>query len=141
MRALDLVVRAFGPRRSHSISVCTRFVERVLPLSLRVEVFLLRLQKRAVVSAHAQKTVGVDAVEFDHVVGHIFEKIAIVADHDARERRVLQECFEPLDAREVQMIGRLVEQQDVRLLHEGLGNRQALAPAAGQAPRCALRNP
>ena len=31
------------------------------------------------------------------------------------------------------MIGRLIEQQDVRLLHQGFCDRQAFAPAAGEA--------
>ena len=31
------------------------------------------------------------------------------------------------------MIGRLVQQQDIGLLHQGFGNRQAFAPATGKA--------
>ena len=59
-----------------------------------------------------------------------------MADHYAGERRVRKKCFDPLDAGEVQMIGWLVEQQNVRLLRERGGNRQAFSPAAGKR-RCA----
>ena len=104
--------------------------ERFLPLALRVEIFLFRFEERAVVSADAQKTILIHARKLDHFGRDIFEKVAIVADHHARERRVLQKRFKPVDSREVQMIGRLIEQQNVR----------ALAPGLRQSPgACASR--
>ena len=56
-----------------------------------------------------------------------------MADHDAGERRGIEQAFQPFDPAQIQMIGWLVQQQHIGLLHQGLGNRQALAPAAGKA--------
>ena len=106
--------------------------QSVLPLSLGMEIVFLGLQKLAVVSFDAQKAALVHAIEFNHSANHVFEEVAIVADRHARERRLLQERLQPLNSLEVQMIGRLVEQENVRSLNECLANCQPLAPAAGQ---------
>ena len=55
-----------------------------------------------------------------------------MADHDARERRVLKQGFEPLDSGKVQMVGGLVEKQNVGPLHQPLGDPEAFAPATRQ---------
>ena len=55
-----------------------------------------------------------------------------MADHHARERRILQEGFEPLNPRKVQMVGRLIEKQNVCPLDQPLGNHEAFAPATRQ---------
>ncbi len=135
MRAFDFVVLAFGPAAQPLDFRVHAVFERFLTLALRVEIFLLRFEERAVISVDAQKAVLIHARQLDHLGGDIFEEIAVVADHDAGEGRVLQKSFEPVDPREVQMIGGLVEQQNVRALHQSFGNRQALAPAARQR-RC-----
>jgi hypothetical protein len=41
-----------------------------------------------------------------------------------------QVALQPDDARQVQVVGRLVQQQDVRLQEQGLGKRDADAPPA-----------
>ncbi len=111
--------------------------EGVLPLSLRVEIRFFGLQKFAVIPEDAQIALGVEGVQLDHFGDHIFEKIAIVADHDARERRVLEDGFKPIDAGEVHVVGGLVEQQDIGALHKCRADRQTLAPAARE--RCGIR--
>ena len=74
---------------------------------------------------------GRAAVEPDRGARQVAEETAVVADqHQGRAPRV-ELALEPLDGRQVEMVGRLVEQQDV-------GGR-ARAPA--QAPRAALRRP
>ena len=98
-------------------------LERFLPLALRVQIFLFRFEERAVISADAQKTIFIHARKLHDFGGNVFEKIAVVTDHDARERRVLEKCFEPINSRQVQMIGRLVKQQDIRPLDQPFGNR------------------
>ena len=55
-----------------------------------------------------------------------------MADHHARERRVLQNGFEPLNPRKIQVVGGLVQEQNVRRLDQGLGNGKPFAPAAGE---------
>ena len=99
---------------------------------LRVEMRFFGFEKCAVVPFHAQNAVGVDAIQFDHIGGDVFEKIAIVADDDARERRVEKKRFEPDDSGEIEVIGGLVEQKNVRGLHERFGDGEPFAPAAGK---------
>ncbi len=105
--------------------------QRFLALALRVQILLFGFQKSAVVSVHAQIAVLVGAGQFHHRGGHVFQKVAVVADHHARKGRVLQKRFQPLDSGKVQVVGGLVEQQNIRRLHQAFDNRQALAPAAG----------
>ncbi|MNF55709.1 hypothetical protein D3C84_371810 [compost metagenome] len=50
--------------------------------------------------------------------------------HGALE--ILQRFFEPGNRTDVQVVGRFVEQQQVRLGHQGLGQQDATTPAAGQ---------
>jgi hypothetical protein len=51
-------------------------------------------------------------------------------DGDDAALEVDEQLFQPFDRVEIQMIGRFVEQQDVRGRHEGLGERHTLAGAA-----------
>ena len=104
--------------------------EGFLAFSLSVEVLFLGLQELAVVSLDPQEAVLVEMVELHDLGGHVFEKIAIVADHHAGEGRVLQNAFQPLDPGEVQMVGGFVEEKNVGLLDQARANRQAFAPAA-----------
>ena len=55
-----------------------------------------------------------------------------MGDDDAGEAGGAQGTFEPLDAFEVEVVGGLVEQQDVGLGDHGLGDGEALAPAAAE---------
>jgi len=70
--------------------------------------------------------------EFDDFAGCVFEEVTIVGDDDAGEAGGTKGLFEPLDSFEVEMIGGLVEEEDVGLGDHGLGNGEALAPAAGE---------
>ena len=47
-------------------------------------------------------------------------------ENGARSR----EAFEPVDPREVEMVGRLIHQQEIRLLDEMAADGQALPPAS-----------
>ena len=93
------------------------------------ELFFL-FEENAVASLHAQHAIGIDAAELRHLGGDVFEEVAIVANDHAGEPGLLQHFFQPLDAREVQMIGWFVEQQDVGGLHQRLHDREALLPAS-----------
>jgi len=55
-----------------------------------------------------------------------------VADDDEGLRLALQERLEPEDRFDVEVVGRLVEQQDVRLERQLARDGQPLAPAAGE---------
>jgi len=59
---------------------------------------------------------------------------AVVADHDDRAASVAQVAAEPVDRLDVQVVGRLVEQQHVTLGHQQRGERDPPPLAAGQLP-------
>ena len=61
---------------------------------------LLSFRESAVVAVDAEQSFGIDAVQFDHVGGDIFEEIAVVADDHAGEGRFLEQIFEPRDSRQ-----------------------------------------
>ncbi len=103
--------------------------QRFLPLRLRLQKFFLLLQKGAVVSVDAKNALRIKAVQLDHRGCGVFQKIAVVTDDDAGEPGALQQSFEPLDAGQIEMVRRLVQQQNVRLLRQGFGNHEAFAPA------------
>ncbi len=104
--------------------------QRLLPFFLRVQVQLLGLQERAVITFHAECAIFVSAIEFHHLVCDVLQKIAVVADHHARELRIPKNGFEPLNPSEIQVVRGLVEQKNVRRLHQSLGDREPFAPAA-----------
>ena len=64
---------------------------------------------------------------------------AIVADHDDRAGPVAQVPAEPVDRLDVQVVGRLVEQQHVTLGDQQGGERDPAAFAAGQLPGCRVQ--
>src|SRR5258708_6871853 len=131
MRAFALVARAFGPRQPFELRV-NAVLQRLLPFFLRVQVLFLRFKECAVVSAHAQRAILIGPIEFHHFVCDVLQEITVVADHHARERRVLQNGFEPLNPREVQMVRGLVQQKNVRRLDQSFGDGKAFSPAAGE---------
>ena len=63
MRALDLVARALGPRRSHSISRAHAILQRVLALPGRARNSAFFSRKRCNCRVHAEDAVGIDAVQ------------------------------------------------------------------------------
>jgi hypothetical protein len=74
------------------------------------------------------------------MVGDVVQKIAVVADDEDRRGAALQVVAEPQHAFEVEIVGRLVEKQDVRLGEEDGGERHPHAPSAGErAERAVLR--
>ena len=58
------------------------------------------------------------AVQFENPACHIVEEIAIVGDGNHRSGVLLQVLFEPVDRLCVQVVGRLVKQQNIRLLQQ-----------------------
>jgi predicted DNA-binding protein (UPF0251 family) len=60
-----------------------------------------------------EQPLRVQSIDLQHPAGDVVEEVAVVADHDERLRLVDQESLEPEDGVDVEVIGRLVEQQDV----------------------------
>jgi hypothetical protein len=71
------------------------------------------------------------------------EELAVVADHQQRALVALQPGLEPDQRVEVEVVGRLVEQQQVARAHQRARQLQPHAPAAGEAVdrRVELRRP
>ncbi len=70
------------------------------------------------------------------VDGHV-EKVAVVGDKDVAEGISAEIVLEPVAGFEIEVVGRLVEQQQVRLGQQQLGQRDAHLPAAAELVRLA----
>ena len=101
---------------------------RLLLLFLR-EPLLLLLQPGRVVAF--PRNAGA-AIELEDPAGDVVEEVAIVRDGDDGARVVLEEALEPGDRLGVEMVGRLVEQQQVRRLQQQAAERDAAPLAARQ---------
>ena len=62
----------------------------------------------------------------------IVEQVAVMADHDHGARIARQVILEPERAFEIEIVGRLVEQQEIGLREQNRRERDAHAPAAGE---------
>jgi hypothetical protein len=69
--------------------------------------------------------------------GHV-QKVAVVRDQHKRILVVAQIVFEPVARLQIEVVGRLVEQQQRRLFEQQLGQRDAHLPAAGELFRAPL---
>ena len=76
---------------------------------------------------HAERAV----VEVAHVRADAVQKVAVVRDDDHRRVAGIQHVLEPADRVDVEVIGRLVEEQDVRVGEQRLCEQHAELP-----PRC-----
>ena len=120
MRALPLLWRARGDIRIHSSSRCEGLLARLVGLLLAGQPGLLLLQPRRVVALPGDAGA---AVELEDPAGHVVEEVAVVGDGHHRARVVLQGPLQPGHRLGVEVVGGLVEQQQV-----GLGQQQ---PAQG----------
>ena len=129
IRALDLVWRALGVWRIQASSSAIAFC---LPGFLAL--FLLQPLGLLLQIAGIVALVGVvtAAIEFEHPVDDIIEEVAVVRHEDDVAGIFLQIVFQPRHAFGVEMVGRLVEQQDVRLFEQQLAERDAALLTARQ---------
>ena len=70
--------------------------------------------------------------DFDDLLDCDVEEVAVVRDQHVRVADNREIFFQPVAGFEVEMVGGLVEQQQVRLLQQKLGQRDAHLPAAGK---------
>ena len=75
------------------------------------------------------------AIELENPAGDVVEEVAIVRDRDDRAFVFLEEVLEPGDRLGVEMVGRLVEQQQVRRLQQQPAQRDAAPLAARELRR------
>ena len=103
------------------------------PLARRVlaafllEPLLLLLQPGRVVALVGDAAA---AVEFEDPAGDVVEEVAVVGDDQDRARIGAQMPFEPVDRLGVEMVGRLVEQQQLGLFEQQPAERDAAPLAA-----------
>ncbi len=135
MRPFAFVVRAFAPRRSHSIS------RRTCPASACsrrccAARYSSRFSRNSLYGAvDAQVPARVGAVQLHDAVGDVLQEIAVVADEHERERGGREQLLQPEDALEVEVVGRLVEQQQVRLADQLPRDRRAACATRRTASR------
>src|SRR5262249_3411364 len=117
-------------RRAHPLELLRDLpLPRGRLLLLDGEALLLRLEPRGVVALERDRGA---AVELEDPLGDVVEEVAVVRDGDDAARILREVLLEPRDALGVEMVGRLVEQQEVRLLEQDLAERDAAALAAGE---------
>ena len=129
MRSRDFVRRALGPRRIHSSS---RFRKRS-PLVLLQILARLPLGARQQVVGVISLVAGESAArELHDARRDAVQEIAVVRDEKARAGVAAQEGLQPGDALGIQVVGRLVEDQEIRLLDKRAAERDAPLFAAGE---------
>ncbi len=90
-------------------------------LSLRLlflffdQALLFLLQPRRVVALPGDT---VAAIQLQNPAGHVVQKVAVVGHGDDRALVVAQVAFQPGHRLGVEVVGRLVQQQDVRLFQQ-----------------------
>ena len=94
-----------------------------------IAALLLLLQVLLVVAA-----VEVDALvpDLDDAIDGDVEEVAVMRDQDVGKRILQQKSLQPVAGFEIEMVGGLVEQQQVGLRQQQLGECDAHLPAAGE---------
>ena len=129
MRALLLAWRARGDMRIHSSSRVQRALAGGRLLLLALEALALLVEPGGVVALEGDAAA---AVELEDPAGDVVEEVAVVGDGDDRARVLLQMPFEPGDRLGVEVVGGLVEQQQVGLLQQQPAEGDAAPLAAGE---------
>ena len=106
--------------------------QRLLVRGLVSQQLVALLQKLAVPPLDLQQPLGVHAIELQHAPRDVLQEVAVVTDDHERLRLAFQERLQPEDRFHVEMVGRLVEQQDVRLESQFARDGQPLPPTAGE---------
>ncbi len=95
---------------------------------LRQLFFLLHQVGREIAGVRQQLA----AVQFHDACGHIVQKRTVVGDGDDAAFEINQQAFEPFNAVQIQVVGRLVQQQHVGLRHQCLRQGHTFFGAARQ---------
>ena len=101
----------------------------LVDLLLEREPLLLLLEPRRVVAFPRDP---MTPVELEDPAGHVVEEVAIVRDRDDRAGVLLQEVLEPRNRLRVEVVGGLVEQQQIGVTEEQAAERDAAALATGE---------
>ena len=106
-----------------------RALMRRLFAALLLETLLLLRQPRGVIAFIGNAPA---AVEFEYPSRDVVEEIAVMGDDQDRARILPQMAFQPQHRFGVEMVGRLVQQQQVGLVEQQPAQRDPAALAAGE---------
>ncbi len=122
-RAFDLLAEK---RRTKSCSSATFS----LALALAACCCVARLRRgRHVVVVVARIDLQRAVVHVGHVGADLVQEVAVVRDDDHGRVALVQHVFQPADGVDVEVVGRLVEQQDVGIREQRLRQQHAQLPA------------
>ena len=124
-----MVCRALALERTHSSSSFSRLASLASLAPSTARPRLLGLEVGGVV---ALVRIGPAAVELEDPLGDVVEEVPVVGDRDHGAGVLLQVLLQPLHALGVEVVGRLVEQQQVGLLEQQLAQRDPAALATGE---------
>ena len=65
------------------------------------------------------------ALQLEDMGGNAVKEIAVMGDNQHPAAVILQEAFQPLDHLDVQVVGRLIQKEEIRLPQQGLGQADA----------------
>ena len=128
-RAFGFACLARGAIRTHSSSRGERPPPRGLLLLLDRQAGLLLLEPRGVVALERD---AVAAVELEDPAGDVVEEVAVVGHGEDGAGVFVQEPLEPRDRLGVEVVGRLVEQQQVGRRQQDAAQCDPAALAAGE---------
>jgi hypothetical protein len=115
--------------RAHSSSFWIAFWRAFSWLSSCLQALVLLGQPVGVVALPRDAAA---AVEFQDPLGGVVEEVAVMGHRHHRARVARQELLQPLDRFGVEVVGRFVEQQHVRLLQQQAAQRDAALLATGE---------
>ncbi|MNH15483.1 hypothetical protein D3C79_750970 [compost metagenome] len=70
-------------------------------------------------------------IEIDDPGRQLVDELPIVGDEDDGAAKILEELFQPVDGVDVQVVGRLVQQQQIGVAGERTGQGHLAQPATG----------
>ena len=109
--------------------LCQLFVEQFIGPLFGFQLLLAVAQETLVITAPLGQ---VTPVELSDTVGHILQEAPVVGDQDNGAGETGELLFQPAYRGDIQVVGRLIQQQQVRLAHQRLCQRHAATPAAGE---------
>ena len=124
---LGLGLARFGRGRDPLLLAGQRLLVRGVLAAFLLEALLLLHQPGRVIALVGN---ALAAIEFEDPARDVVEEVAVVGHDQDRAGIVAQMAFQPGHRLGVEMVGRLVEQQQFRLVEQQLAQRDAAALAA-----------
>jgi hypothetical protein len=75
---------------------------------------------------------GTSAVQLENPLRHVVQEVPVMGYGEDRAGVALQMSFQPLHRFGVEVVGRLVQQQEIRLRNQQLAQRDSTPLTAGQ---------